>query len=323
MKTIIPASTDAYLQVAHPPALEALGELAAASSALSEAQRGAFDATQRLSDAVRDAHAARGHYDADVARGAIARDQRVEARLDRDVASAQSAAEKGQLRAETITRAAAGTATALTRTNAFAGEVSGYNAVIEPTKPIKLKVPADQALRDTMSALSTLDDEDADIKIAHAPKGDVKARAVAELAALDTRGRLQVNANGSLRWPQTVTAAMPIAGSAPVTMIDVAALLVSLNYDALLAQVEADVDAMYDGIPASQQLSAQQKKEKLAKNAEARFELELVEVAATRALWAEGHTDIGLRPDIDPRAVLGIRSWKPGAPRDTSRVAIL
>jgi hypothetical protein len=208
------------------------------------------------------------------------------------------------------------------------GTLAPANAVLELASPPKLpKSQKGLSARDIAlaqrDALAANDDLAEATERALAPKHEVLALAQGQLAAEIHRGRISVTPRGRLVLPTTPLPVRPAVGSEVVTIPDVFAIAAALNAEQLSSAVEEAVERLFAGVPEDQQLSGPEKKRRLRKLKDERFEIELLEVEAIFAAWKSGDFSIGLRPDTDPLAVLGIRSWKPGDERTGSLVSIV
>lgn len=301
----------------------AFNKVAAQLPALSAAQESAFASGQVALDGVKDAEAALDTYLAEVRDGSRHADKAFEAQAKSAIAQTRSVHEAAAGNTSRLTRVSSGTRKAFDHILKAATTLAGENASVELAKPIKL--PAGKSAAEVVAiqreVLGALDDEVEAVQRALQPKSEALARAQAELAVEVRRGRLAVSAGGSVIWPMTPLPVRPMVGSEVVKIPDVVAIIAALNAEALERQIEQAVDRLYAGVPDEQQLSAPQKRARLAKIASQRFEAELVEVAAIFAAWAEGRADIGLRPDVDPLAVLGVTAWKAN-PVDRSLIHI-
>ncbi|MBI4923005.1 MAG: hypothetical protein HY834_14770 [Devosia nanyangense] len=299
-----------------PQAQARLERLVPVVDLLAVEQGAKFAADQRALANVKDAEAKFARYRTDVAKGDVKADPAEAARLKRGIAAAQEARLTVESSVNAMTRVSHGTRVALERAVKFATELAQANADLELTKPPTMpKGTLAEVIAGQRAALEELDDEAEKVERAMQPKSETLALAMAELGAEVRKGRLGVTGRGSLLWPMALTDARPSIGSEPVKIVDATAVLAALHADELGAQVEAAVERMYADVPESEQLSAPEKRKRLNAIKAKRFEAELVEVEAVFKAWADGSVSVGLRPDVDPRAVLGVANWKAGEAR--------
>lgn len=276
---------------------------------LANTQSALFESGQTAIDGVREARGRLAQYDDAVKHGERPADPAERQRLLNGIAAAQRGADSQALVVSASTRVASGTRTALDRTIKRVAEMAGEAAEVEPAK---VTVPRGATIATQRGALADLDDQDTRIEHRLRPKAEVHSLARASLNTIADRGRLRVGADGSLYFPEVGLPLMPLAGSVPVKVVDGEAMFAALHHDALAAQVDQAVERMYRDVPDAEQMTAVAKKAARAKIQAQRFEVELVEVALVFLAWAEGRTDVGLRPDTNADAILQIRGWKPG-----------
>lgn len=282
--------------------------LAAKQPLLEAASESAFAADQKAAQQVKDLD---GTLAREEARPTAERDKAGEEALKRQLTAAREARGASEKAMKAAVALSYGTRQAFESTiKLVEGTLVAANAKLEPAIANLPKVVDLEFVREQRAALEVLDEQVDLIKSAPAPKDEVLARALAELSVTAARGAIGVSGNGALILPQVVTDARPIIGTEGVKVPDTFAMVASLFESRVAQQVEAAVNARYADIAADVPLTAAEKKQKLAALAMARAEVEQAECAAVFALWAAGHSDIGLRADTSPLAILGVTGWK-------------
>ncbi|MEO7221563.1 MAG: hypothetical protein ABIY37_03745 [Devosia sp.] len=303
-----------------PPALERFDLLAAMTESLSAAQRARYASQTSAADNVQELNAKLAQQTNEKPR-----DPAAEQRLANQIEQAKAIVQTAETATIAATRVSHGTRVALDKVSQMIeGTLAGENADLELAAPPKLPKgkPADIALAQR-AALDDLDDQVETIERALAPKAEVLALAQGQIAAESRRGALRVSARGSIIWPETPLSVLPLRGSEVVKIPDVVAMLAALHADALGAAVEEAVNRLYANVPADQTFSGPERKRRLAQIKAQRFEIELLEVEAVFQAWRDGDTSVGLRPDCDPLAVLGVRSTKAGEARQSLGLSIV
>jgi len=95
-----------------------------------------------------------------------------------------------------------------------------------------------------------------------------------------------------------------LGDTAPVEVPDAMAILAGLFPDAVADTVEQVVRAKYDRL-GHKGISTDDRRARLAEIGQQRSEAEAIEIAACIALWKRGDY-VGLRPDTDPKLLLGV-----------------
>jgi hypothetical protein len=275
---------------------------------LSSASEAAFASDQTAAAQVKDLE---GQLARERARPKAERDLDVEKTLEVQLVAAREARAASEKAVKDAIVISHGTNVALENLNKLvSGTLSGENAKLDFASIIKLPKVVDIGfVREQRHAIAQLDEQVGLIKAAPAPKQEVLARALSELSLAAAHGAVGVSSNGALILPQSVTDARPIVGTEAVKIPDAFAMVASLFQSDFARQIEAAVNARYVDIPTDVPLSAAEKKQKLAEVATSRAEVEQAEVAAVFHLWAAGHSDVGLRADTSPLAILGVRNW--------------
>lgn len=154
------------------------------------------------------------------------------------------------------------------------------------------------------------------VRCAPFPAAHAKARARATIEQLAGRGELDVGplveADLDIVFPTTTSrlqlaavvgeTGQQVAGSALGEQVDVLALLAAVLKPALVAHVEAAIDAIADDDAA---LSREDREQRLAEIDADRLAIERQECALVRAMQADG-LPVEHRPDADARAVLAV-----------------
>lgn len=133
------------------------------------------------------------------------------------------------------------------------------------------------------------------------------------LAEVDTAAKgitvsLGVKGRPIIRWPTEMLAgAEPYMGVIP-TVVPPQALLAAYAHDALVADVEKQLRVLYEKLPLT--LTPAEKAKRLKKADDDILAAQRVEAATIWAARAAG-VPADWRPDIDPRAVLGVETNAP------------
>lgn len=189
---------------------------------------------------------------------------------------------------------------------------------IETKSIIRRGETAGSALERLRHRLRELDADRHRVESAPLPSALAKVKMRGEIAQLAERGAPDVGAlvevGHAISWPMTVQrlglAAVVgksgdrIVGDAMDEVTDTMALVAWLHRDALVARLEAEIDAIADDSAA---LSPEDRERKLAEIAQDRLVTERHEAALVRGMQGDG-LPVEHRADADPRAVLGVEA---------------
>lgn len=318
----LPPHVADFLAEAAPASLDRLEGAIARQPLLEQRQSDCWQADQDALAAIKEAESVLARVNSAARDAGEKPDARVVQRHTRTIAARKEAREVANAALRQATKVSAGTREAIDRTIRQASQLTQENAQIELLADDDLDgQEPEHTLEVVHDFQARLDEQDADADNAMLPKADVLARALAELSILRERGRLSVTGSGSLRWPTTPIPAMPITGSEVILVPDVEAIVAGVLGPHLEKQVEAAVEQLYAGVDEADQLSNSERRARKAEIAEQRLESELREVQAVFALWSQGRLDVGLRADISPLAVLGVRRWSAG-PKRTNHLTV-
>ena len=184
--------------------------------------------------------------------------------------------------------------------------IKPHDGALPKPKKGEAGVDAVERLRQRIDALGTELDT---VRHAPLPAAEVKRRARAQIEALAERGRPKVSNSASdggwIEWPKApVQVGVVVVGAQGVTIGDAPdpmALIAWVHRDALVAGVEALVDAAAD--PAA--LDEKARRDRIAALASEILGVERGEEAAIEAIEAAGLQFVR-RPEADPRAVLNL-----------------